>query len=139
MNDRRRYLLEQSLDDALAPDERDEFEALLRSDASYARQFERERRMHRMTADAAPRAFDAGFADRVMGRLREAPNAALRVDFDAMLMRLWRRLAPVPLTVAVVLAGYNAYVGPRHLGAGASLVELLFGLPPVTLDMLLGL
>lgn len=137
MNERERYLLEQALDDRLTPSERDEFEALMQNEASFARQFERERRMHQVAAEAAPQSFDTHFTHRVMKRVRT--TAADAVPFDAALMALLRRLAPVPLTVAGVLASYNAYLGGQYLGAGASFVETLFGLPPITIDMLLGL
>lgn len=138
MTGRERYLLEQALDDNLTPSERHEFESLVQHDASFARQFEREQRMHQLTTDGAPQSFDDHFAHRVMKRMRTAAaNAA--IPFEATLILLLRRFAPVPLIVAVVLANYNTYVGTQYLGAGASFVEVLFGVPPITIDTLLGL
>jgi ferric-dicitrate binding protein FerR (iron transport regulator) len=138
MTKRQRYLLEQALDDNLTPNEREDFETLVRNDASFARQFEQEQRLHQLAADAAPASFEDHFAHRVLQRLRTAPADAA-VPFEAALMTLLRRLAPVPLTVAGVLASYNAYVGAQYLGVGASFMEVLFGLPPITVDTLLGL
>jgi anti-sigma factor RsiW len=136
MNERKRFLLERAIDGRLTPDEREEFESLVQNDAAFARQVERERQMHRMAADAAPQSFGDHFAHRVMKRVRTAADV---LPFEVAMMALLRRLAPMPLAAAGVLASYNAYVGTKYLGAGASFVEVLFGLPPITIDTLLGL
>lgn len=139
MNKRIRTLIEKALDDALTPEDKTEFERLLDEHPGLADTVRKEADLHQMSADAAPEAFEPQFSQRVMRRIRSAADAPEAVPFETAILTLLRRLAPVPLTIAGVLATYNAVVGPEHLGAGASFLELLFGIPPVTIETLLGL
>ncbi|NJD19330.1 MAG: hypothetical protein FIA95_08640 [Gemmatimonadetes bacterium] len=83
-----------------------------------------EARMDRLRPMAGPVAFDAGFADRVMARLREEPSLS-----DG-LQGAFFRLAPLAAAAILVLAAANL-AGTQE--SGQPLLDRVLRLRPVTL------
>ena len=76
-----------------------------------------------------------------MRRLRQeaSPAPSLWDEFAVALDLLVRRFGMVPVSAVLVLAVYNVYVSAQHVGAGSSVVERLFGIPPIAVETVLGL
>ena len=74
---------------------------------------------------ATPAAFDAGFADRVMTRVRDERLGGHGLPW------VFARVAPLAAAAALLLAVLNL---SDTAASGTSVVDRLIGLPPVTLD-----
>jgi len=152
MKNRHRYLIEQALDDDLSPSERDELERLLRDHSHLQRHLDEEQAVHTLMRQSAPDAFEDGFAERTMSRLNRelmtaeehAPAsdpapATVWDELTAGMELLLRRFGAVPASAVLALALYNAYAGPPLDATSSTLVERLFGLPPIAVELLLAL
>ena len=146
MENRHRYLIEQALDDDLSPSERDELDRLLRAHPHLQRHLDEEQAVHTLMRPSAPDAFEDGFAERTMSRLNRelmtAEDPAPTTVWDELtagMELLLRRFGAVPASAVLALAIYNAYAGPPLDATSSTLVERLFGLPPIAVELLLAL
>lgn len=88
--------------------------------------------LNRLIAEHTTRSFESGFYQRVMNRTTSATGRNDRFA-DLLLARFWR-VAVAGLIVAMGLAGYNASTARTPNHPSQTVVESLFGLPPVTVD-----
>jgi hypothetical protein len=108
--------------------------------------------MHTLISQSAPDTFEDGFTNRTMSRLnRELTTAEEHVtpsafdeptvwdELTAGIELLLRRFGAVPASAVLALALYNAYAGPPLGATSSTLVERLFGLPPIAVELLLAL
>jgi hypothetical protein len=79
-----------------------------------------------LVRSAAPEAFDAGFSERVLARLRTDREPAL----STMLERQFLRIVPLLAAASLVLAAYNWW-GARETSSSA--IDAALNLPQVTL------
>lgn len=84
-----------------------------------------EQQLARLRASATRVAFDAGFADRVMARVRDERRTGHGLPW------VFARVAPLAAAAALLLAALNLR---GTSGSGMSVVDRLLALPPVTLD-----
>ncbi|PEN05095.1 hypothetical protein CRI93_13840 [Longimonas halophila] len=152
MKNRHRYLIEQALDDTLSSNEREELDRLLRDHPHLQRHLHEEQAVHTLMSQSAPDAFEDGFAERTMSRLnRELMTAEEHApasgsasptvwgELTAGMELLLRRFGAVPASAVLALALYNVYAGPPLEATSTTLVERLFGLPPIAVELLLAL
>ena len=79
--------------------------------------------VRKVLTGAAPRRFDAGFSDRVMGRVAEESNDLLVVS-----PRQFLRLAAGAAAASLLLAGYSILVAQPY--EEQSVLEAAFGIEP---------
>ena len=125
---RAQYLIEQYLDAALTPEEREEFDRLRVEHPDFDRRITEERRLHDMMRGAKSENFKPFFDARVMRRIADeqrGASATLDLQFTNLIPRLFPRVAaPALLGACLFMAvNFNAAV------ADASLVDALLGLP----------
>lgn len=121
-----RYLTED-----LPPADRAEVEARLARDDAFRTRLERLRATHRFVQTNATTAFDAGFAGRVMDRVR-AERADEAPLYDA-LHGLFLRVALACVLLIVALGSYNA-VQYADASRTVSVVEAALGLPDASVQ-----
>lgn len=152
MKTRHRYLIEQALDDTLSSNEREELDRLLHDHPHLQRHLQEEQAVHVLISQSAPDTFEDGFAERTMSRLNRelmtaedhapASDPAPTTVWDELtagMELLLRRFGAVPASAVLALAIYNAYAGPPLDATSSTLVERLFGLPPIAVELLLAL
>jgi anti-sigma factor RsiW len=123
-------LLKASLDE-LDPGESDRLQDLLARDPKARTELEGLKSLENLVSATPPASsFDPYFANRVMQRL-EAERKGQEMTLADSLARMFYRLAPVPIAMAVALFAFSAVNGSDN---SQSLIESALGLQAVTLD-----
>ena len=84
-------------------------------------------RIAALVRQAAPDAFEAGFGDRVVSRLRASGDVSLSVALE----RQFRRIVPLAAAASLMLAAYNWW-GARD--TASSTLDAALNLPRVSLS-----
>lgn len=122
-------LLKASLDE-LSPDESQRLQDLLARDPEAKSELDRLKTLENLVAGTPPASFDPYFATRVMQRL-QAERAGPEMTLADSLARMFYRVAPAALAVAVALFAFGAL---NRSDDSQSLLESSLGLQAMTLD-----
>ena len=86
--------------------------------------------VRKVLTGTAPRRFDAGFSDRVMGRVGEESNDLLVVS-----PRQFLRLAAGVVAASLLLAGYRANAAPAAAIPASSCAPTNHGTEPISIPV----
>jgi anti-sigma factor RsiW len=121
-------LLMRALGDELNPEQQVELARLLSADADLRAEWESLQRTRQLLSSTAAADFEPFFATRVMARVDQR-----RESLADCLVRLFRPLVPAAVAVALLLSVLNWRSG-ELMGEGASILEVAFGMPAVSVE-----
>ena len=133
MDNSDRELLMRALGNEGSAEERNRLAELLASKPELRAEWEQMQQVQRLLEDSRSASFRPFFASRVMRRI-EARSRATAADILADgLLRLFRPLVPLALVLTALVA-WNNWNNRELLAAEPTALEVIFAVPPTTLE-----
>ena len=134
MEDRDRELLMRALGNEGSAEERNRLAELLARKPELRAEWEQLQQLQRLLEDSRSASFRPFFASRVMRRIeaQSKPAAAADILADGLLW-LFRPLVPLALVLTALVA-WNNWNNRELLAADPTALEVIFAVPPTTLE-----
>ncbi len=121
-----------ALSDELDEAQKARFDRLLAEDGDFRAEWEELRRVQNLVSTSKAERFEPHFSTRVVARLRRERRES--VSLADRLLRVFRPLVPVTLALALVLAALNWQDRDLLGNEDASILEIAFAIPAVTVE-----
>ena len=133
MDNRDRELLMRALDDEWSAEEQERFAALLARRPELRAEWKRMQQVQGLLEESRSSSFGPFFASRVMQRIEARGKSTAAENLADALVRLFRPLVPLALMLTALVA-WNNWNNRELLSADPSALEVLFAVPPTTLE-----
>ncbi len=133
MDNRDRELLMRALSNEWSAEERQGFAELLARKPELRAEWEQMQQVQRLLEGSRSTSFRPFFASRVMQRIEASGQPTAAENLADALVRLFRPLVPLALMLTAFIA-WNNWNNRELLAADPSALEVLFAVPPTTLE-----
>ena len=133
MDNRDRELLMRALGNEGSAEERNRLAELLARKPELRAEWEQMQQVQRLLEDSRSASFRPFFASRVMRRIEAGSKPAAAEILAEGLLRLFRPLVPLALVLTALVA-WNNWNNRELLAADPTALEVIFAVPPTTLE-----